>query len=409
MRTILKVAAALALLFPSTRASAAGFALDILDTRATSMAAAVTASINDPAAAFYNPAGLAQGKGQGLGIDAKAGATMVIPNFKVTPSGDGTTQTRALPVFSPHFYAAYGINDQITVGLGLFTPFGLDINWPAGWPGARISTGASLYAFYGNPEVAVRLWNNRLRIGAGVQVVRATVELIRDLPILPGTVGSVDIGAGGWGVGGNGGFQLDLAKYVSIGAAYRSPVYIPFHGNVHFSNVPLELSSMLADQTVSAAITLPQIFNAGVAIHPLPEITIGIDVWYYGWQSFHDITVDFENPQLNSREVKAFHHAWNYHAGAEYALANGFAFRAGVLIDPSPSPSETLLPDLPDANRVNIGVGVGYHTGHYSADLGYMAVLFRGRESAGTSASPPFPAAYGGNGQVISLTLRYQR
>jgi long-chain fatty acid transport protein len=409
MQTPIKFLSAAVSLLLAARAGAAGFALDVLDARAMSLAAAVTASIDDAAAAFYNPAGLARGKGKGLGLDAKVGTTMIIPAFTVTPAGEGTTTVRKVLVFVPSLYASYGITDKVTAGLGLFTPYGLKLNWPAGWPGSRISTSSSLETFYINPEVAVRLWDNRLRIGAGVQVVRATVELTRDIQIIPGTLAALDVGASGWGVGGNGGVQLDLTKFLTIGAAYRSPVYVPFDGDAHFSNVPLELSQTLRDQSASAAFTLPQIFNAGVAVRPVQGLTVDFDVWYYGWQSFHDLHLHFENPRLNTREVKSWHHAWNYHLGAEYQLPSGLAFRGGVLIDPTPSPADTLSPVVPDSNRVNLGAGVGYQTEHYGVDLGYQAVIFQGKDSAGISTTPPFPASYGGHAQLISLSLRYRR
>ena len=83
MRTTLKVSVLAASLLAATRAGAAGFALDVLDARATGMAAAVTAAIDDPSAAFFNPAGLAQGRR----FDVQLGGTMIIPFFKVTPTG----------------------------------------------------------------------------------------------------------------------------------------------------------------------------------------------------------------------------------------------------------------------------------------------------------------------------------
>lgn len=402
MRTTLKVSVLAASLLAATRAGAAGFALDVLDARATGMAAAVTAAIDDPSAAFFNPAGLAQGRR----FDVQLGGTMIIPFFKVTPTGATETTTRAVPVVAPNLYASYGVADQVTLGLGVFTPFGLDINWPAGWAGRTIINSASLHAIYINPEVAVRLWDNRLRIGAGVQIVRSTVELDRDIRVVPGADATLDVGGAGWGVGGNGGIQVDVVpKILVAGVAYRSPVHIEFTGDAHFGNVAPEFGQTLKDQKVTAAVTLPQQLNFGVAVLPVPELTLGLDIVYVGWQSFRSLFIDFEDPRLSSDEPKNFKHAWNYHLGGEYRFPSGLAFRAGLLIDPTPSPSDTVAPDLPDSDRINVGLGIGYRTGHYGVDIGYQSVFFRSRESSFVL----LPARYGGHAQLFSLSLRYQR
>ncbi len=403
MRTTLNASVLAASLLAAARAGAAGFALDVLDARSTGMAAAVTAAIDDPAAAYFNPAGLAQGRR----LDIQLGGTMLIPFFKVTPTGQAAARTRAIPVVTPHLYASYGVADRVTVGLGVFTPFGLDISWPNGWVGRTIVSTASLHAFYVNPEVAVRLWDNRLRIGAGVQVVRATVEITRNIRVVPGTPeADLDAGAGGWGVGGNGGVQLEvLPKFLFAGVAYRSPVHIDFSGDAHFGNVPPEFGQTLKDQKVTAAVTLPQQLSFGAAVLPVPELTLALDIQYYGWQSFHSLFIDFQDPQLSSSEPKNFRHAWNYHIGGEYRFHSGLAVRAGLLIDPTPSPSDTIAPDLPDSDRINVGLGVGYRTAHYGVDFGYQSVFFLSKDSSFVL----LPARYGGHAQLFSLTLRYQR
>ena len=42
------------------------------------------------------------------------------------------------------------------------------------------------------------------------------------------------------------------------------------------------------------------------------------------------------------------------HIGGELDVTPTFSVRAGVMIDPSPSPADTLTPDVPDSSRINI-------------------------------------------------------
>ena len=73
-----------------------------------------------------------------------------------------------------------------------------------------------------------------------MQIVRALVELQRDINLLDNGFVSVDLGAGAWGFGGNVGVQFEaIEKVLTIGATYRSSVNLNFDpGKAHFENVP---------------------------------------------------------------------------------------------------------------------------------------------------------------------------
>ena len=72
--------------------------------------------VDDASAIFYNPAGLVQPRQ----FEILLGDTIIVPAFKF----ESVTVAKT-PVPPPHFYAAYGINDDVSVGVGLFSPFGL--------------------------------------------------------------------------------------------------------------------------------------------------------------------------------------------------------------------------------------------------------------------------------------------
>ena len=55
---------------------------------------------------------------------------------------------------------------------------------------------------------------------------------------------------------------------------------------------------------------------------------------------------------------------------------------------------------MPDAPRVEVAGGIGWHERWIALDAGYMAVILRKE----TSTSPDFRATYESTGHVISLT-----
>lgn len=400
-----KLVSALVMLAASA-SFAAGTNVDLQSARAMGMATAVVANSIDPSAVFFNPADIVDG-GQSLRI--LVGDTLIIPSaitFVPTGSNQSYDVTNIVPPF--HAYATYGITKDLAVGIGAFEPYGLVIKWPDGWPGRYFSQESNLKTYYVNPEIAYR-WGI-LKFGAGVQVVRATVDLRKAINFGTGTDGMVEIGAATWGVGGNAGIQAELIPGVlSAAVSYRSRVKLDFTGNAHFSNVPVEFqgnqSGQIHDQQGSATLWQPDSVAMGVSVQPIPALRVNAEADYYSWQVFNRLTLMFDDPALNTTEIKNWTHAFNYHIGAEYDLTPVFSLRAGFMYDPTPSPTETILPDVPDSDRINIAAGVGYHNNGITVDLGYQFIKFLG---ATTVFPNPLPGRYDGSVQAVALSLGYQ-
>jgi len=190
-----------------------------------------------------------------------------------------------------------------------------------------------------------------------------------------------------------------------LGVSYRSTVKLNFDGNAHFSNIPPEFQSQAYDQSGSAAIELPQLLSLGLALRPTDELLIEFDADYTGWQTFHDISLVFADPANNQTELKRWTHSWTFHLGGEYALSDRWHLRLGALYDETPSPEDTLGPDIPDASRLNLSAGIGFKfCDHFSIDAAYMQVIFL----QSTSTLADLPGDYRANANLVSLTLGYR-
>ncbi len=392
--------AVLTLSSAAPRARAAGIALDVQSGRGTGMAGAVTAMIDDSSAIFFNPAGIAQGKT----LDVQIGDTIVMPLFQYTSPTGATTSNSFLPVPPFQIYASGGITDDLSIGIGVFTPFGLTLNWPADWAGKSLITESQFATYDFNPTVAYKF--GPLRIGAGLQVVRATVDLQKAIVTGQGDA-MTELGAGAWGVGANGGVQFEAVKdYLMLGVQYRSAVKFDFDGNAHFSNVPVNFQSVLQDQPVTTSIVTPDTVQIGVASRPIKRLILDADVEWYGWAKFRSIDLTFpNNASLNSTEPKNWNNTVNVHVGGEGTINESWKVRAGVLYDPTPSPDNTLLPDVPDASRLNLAVGGSYyHRSGFHVDLGYQFLVAFKR----SSTAPQFMGTYSGIVNLVGISVGYR-
>ena len=410
MKTLMSAVAVLAMV-TAGEAGAAGISVDLQSARAVGMAGSTIGFIDDASAIYFNPAGIAQGQG----IDFMVGFTGIVPYFQVTAANGTPTDGLHAIIPPPHIYATYGISDEVTVGIGVFTPYGLAIGWPVSYPGRFIVTGVDLKEYDINPTVAFHF--GPVRFGGGIQIVYSTVELQRAINLLtsPPNVAApnapaVDLGASAWGFGGNVGVQVEVVEKVfSIGATYRSRVKFNFDtGKAHFSNIPPAFQSQLYDQTGTTSVTTPDTVGVGFAWKPIPCLTLDADFTYFAWQVFPAIVLTFPStPALSSTELKDWHHTWNYRIGAEWLIDEHWALRAGMLLDPTPSPAATVMPDVPDSTRLNTAFGFGWRTGAFHIDVGMQWIHFFGVTSGEVSTSLPLfnPATYGANALVGTLSF----
>ncbi len=385
----------------ATTANAAGTGVDVQASRGTGMASSVTGMIDDASAIYYNAAGIAQGKR----VDVLVGDTMIVPKFTYRSPTNGNTASTSGVVPPFHAYATAGLTDQLSVGVGVFSPYGLAAIWPSQWEGRSLATRSSLSTYYINPTVAYRF--GPLRIGAGLQVVRATLDLQRSIRF-GGQEGSSEFGGGSWGAGGNIGVQLQvIPQYLAIGVHYRSAVKLNFDGSAHFENIPLPFVSTIHDQRVKTSLTQPDTLAIGLASRPIPQLVVDLDFVWSDWKKVHAIDINFPDDQsgsLSSTQAKNWKNTVNVRIGGELSVADAWRVRAGALYDKSPSPDQTLTPETPDANRLNLALGGGYvHKSGFRADLGYQFIMLFEK----TSTAPQLPGQYSGFVNLVGISIGY--
>ncbi len=378
---------------------AAGYQIDVQSARGTAMAGAQAVFVDDASSAYYNPAGLTQG-GQGFGV--LIGDSLIMPQIQYAPLSGSSTSTQFSVSPPPHAYIRVGILDELAIGIGFFTPFGASVQWPDAWQGRYPSTQSSLQTFDIDFNVAYKP-HPRLSIAAGIDVVRGTVYIARDLNFID-SQGSTQLGGGAWGVSYNAGVQFEAIEGILYaGAVLRGGVGLNFKGNAHFDNVPPEFAEQLVDQPITSSVTLPLNATFGIGVKPMSSLRFEVDVGYVNWASFHDLTITFPNtPSLTIPQVKSWYDTASVHIGGEYDVSQSFKVRLGVAYDPTPSPAATLTPDLPDATRIAIAAGVGWkHSSGFKVDFGFQFIVLLSQPSS----APGFAGNYGGTAEVVSLSL----
>jgi long-chain fatty acid transport protein len=365
------------------RGDAAGFLIYDLSGEAIGRGSAVTASTTEPAAVWFNPAALAFMEG----TSASAGGVFVSARSRFSPAGGGAeTSSERGNFFLPTVYANAAVHDRVAVGMGVYTAFGIGIKWPADWVGRESAISASLETLALNPTVAVKL-HPQVSVAVGFDALRGTVDFKNGLPEIVG--GDVRLAGGTWGYGGNAAvLYRAFPERLHFALTYRSRVKLSFDGQADFRPASPDLLPALPDQSGTAAITLPDMVTIGVMARPRSDLTLGLDANLVFWSTYDRIDIAFESAPRRAI-IPNGRNSFTVRVGADWAGAvEGLHLRAGAILDQSAIPSDSLGPGLPDANRIDATVGVGYSTRRFKADLGYMLVFFLPNDSDGGREGP---------------------
>jgi long-chain fatty acid transport protein len=378
---------------------ASGFLIYDLSGDAIGRASAVTAAVHEPAAIWFNPAALSYLDGVG----ASVGGVFVTAQSKFSPAGGGPdTESERGNFVLPTVFAHAALTDRLTVGVGVYTAFGIGIRWPNGWEGRENAIAASLQTVAFNPTVAVKL-HEQFSLAAGFDAVRGAVDFTTGLPTIVG--GDVRLAGGGWGYGFNlGAMYRPLPDRLHFGVSYRSRVAMHFNnGQADFSPASPDFLPQLPDQGGSAAITLPDIVSVGVMGRLGPSLALSFDANVVFWSSYQTINIDFDTAPTKTLRPDG-HDTFTLRAGADWTTpAPGLQLRAGVIYDRSAVRGEGLGPGLPDATRLDFALGAGYSRGRFKADIGYLLVYFLAADAVGGRESPE--GTYRSLAHLLGVTL----
>jgi long-chain fatty acid transport protein len=383
----------------ATSARASGFLIYDLSGQAIGRASAVSADPNEPAAVWFNPAGLANM----AGVGASAGNVFITARSRFSPaSGGADTSSERGNFFLPNVFAHASLNDRVALGMGVYTAFGIGIRWPNQWEGREGAIAASLQTVAFNPTVAVKL-HPQLSVAAGFDAIRGTVDFTNGLPAIVG--GEVRLGGGAWAYGFNVALLYrPLPDRLQVGVTYRSRAKLSFDGQADFSPGNPDFDRMLPDQSGTAAITLPDIITVGVMGRPRPDLTLSFDANLVTWSTYDRIDIHFQSAPGRAIQPEG-KNGVTLRVGADWAApVPGLKLRAGFIFDQGAIPPTGMGPGLPDANRLNPTLGVGYGRGPLAADLGYMLIYFL--DSKATSGREGPEGTYHTVAHLIGLTLR---
>ena len=426
LRSGFRLLISLVMLSMTTAAFGSGFALFESGAKAVAMGGAFAATADDPSAIFYNVAGIAQQRrGQilfgGTAINFQ-NSFLGDPNDVFT-AGISGSKYRAHTFVVPNAYATLPIGSNMTVGVGVFAPFGLRTNWAQPWPGRYISSDANIKTVSFEPAIAWQTSDGRLAIGGGPEYRRGRVILARTNQTLnPFNARIADVAntyltsdwssKWGWNVG----VLFKPASTWRIGASYRNGMTLDFKGTATITQIPtgnaqldaIVHSQLPPTQPVTTSITMPHFAYVGIATTALPNWDVEFDLVHNNWSRFKTLQINLlTTPNQSITRPQNWKSTFSYRLGANHPVTADWDIRLGALYDKNPEPAQAVTPILADADRIGVSFGVGYHAGPIVIDATEFALHFKKRSTMGQSPDN-FNGTYSTDANLISVNLGYR-
>jgi long-chain fatty acid transport protein len=356
--------------------SASGFGLASQDAFATARGEAFAATADNASAIYYNPAGITQVPGTSL----RSGLYSIYldPTYQppdTTPNAGQTYSIGKHYNFIPQLFLTHSFaNSPVSVGLGLYAPYGGNMDWPQDTGFRTVATEGSLKYFRINPVLAFKLLP-QLSIGGGVLVDYGKIDLEQGLRPSPQPPNFYRFAGDGWTVGYNLGVLWQPIDQISIGATFRSATTITMNGQTEFE----QFSAGIPYTTVPAHadFTFPITAVIGLSYRPTPKWNLEFDADYTDWASFGTITIYQEGsvplggPQDPS-VILDWQPSWMYEFGVTRYFDNGWHVSAGYIYSENSVPNAYYTPLAADLDRHFFSLGAGRNGRRYDFDVTYQ-------------------------------------
>jgi long-chain fatty acid transport protein len=349
-------------------AAAGGLSLYEIGTSDVGLASAGWAArAQDPATLLKNPAGMSLLQGNQF----QGGAQLLHASIGFSPGqgttvdgNDGGNPVGTLPALS--LFYVHGISDDVKVGLGLFSNFGLGMNYNSGWVGRYYALDNTLIGVTVMPGLSYRI-NDQWSIGIAANVMYGYLNYtaaINNRPFVGAPDGQVQVKDNTWGAGGNIGVLYEPVKGTRFGVTYYSQVKLNFSDTPTYTGLSGPLGTFLQNrgllnQQLDLGVTVPQ----SVMVSSYHEFTdrwaMMLDFGWQEWSQFGKADVALTGNTINASATTSLNYQDTYHValGNRYRLNQTWLLNTGFAWDSSMIKTQNFTVTVPVGDVFRFGLG----------------------------------------------------
>ena len=365
------------------QAGASGFALN--ETSASSAGTAYAgrgSNAEDASIMSANPAGIALLER----TEVTLGGAYVIPKGEFegtgTPGGASENDDFLKSAAVPFGYFSKPINDKLSVGLGIYAPFGATTDYDDDWAGRYMADKTVVKVVNIQPTIAYR-FSDELSVGLGVVGSYAEGKLTRSVYTGTPRDGFSEMEGDGWGYGWTLGAIWQPMETTSLGLSYRSQVKHSLEGE---AKVTLPTPQVLTEKA-KLDITLPEQVELSLTHQLDDRWTVMAGATWTRWSRFKELVIETDqgggdvsgldprDPNVLTYVPENWEDVWAFSVGGSYKYNDKLTLKAGYAFDQSPVKDEYRTARIPDSDRNWLTVGAKYNIDNdwtVDAAYGYM-------------------------------------
>lgn len=395
---------------------AGGFRVALQGQRALAMGHTGVAVVNNAEVAFFNPAGMSFLEEK---LSVSFGVSAIFTNIAFQNQEFGYSVHTEDNISTPfNLYGTYKINEKLSLGIAVYTPFGSRVEYPQDWAGSHLINDISLSSIFFQPTISYML-GDKLSIGGGPIYVSGSVNFKRNLDrSTTNTEGdrlgvTIDqSGIGAWGY--TAGIMFKPTDKLIVGASYRSEIKVEARGgDADFQNIPENLEGQFADGTFDADLPLPAELSVGASYQFNDKWLVAVDYNRVFWSAYDALDVQFSNG-LESLNPRNYQDSSVYRFGFQYNANSIFTLRGGYYFDESPVQDGYFAPETPRNNSNNFTAGVSVQISERLAiDASFLYVHFNEIDASydyyyEDGVAAPFGGTYKNNAFIPGLGITYK-
>ena len=398
-------------------AYAGGYRVALQGQKALAMGHTGVAMSESAESIFFNPGAITQLEAE---TDIVGGITLLEGKSEYEQEETLTRDETDNPLGTPfNAYMAQKISEDLSWGLGIYTPYGNKVEWPTDWAGSHLVNNIELSAIYIQPTIGYQL-SPSTSVGVGPTLVLGSVKFNRNLSTsmtnAKGDRSNVEIKADNvtaWGY--NIGILHKLAdKKTSLGISYRSEVTVEARDeDADFDDVPTALQSTFADGDFDADLPLPAELTLGVAYQYSNRLTLAFDFNRTFWDTYDELVIEFDNG-ITSVNPRNYKDSDIYRFGLQYHYNDSLTLRGGFYFDESPVQDGYFAPETPRNDAIGYTAGATYnYSKNLQLDVSVLILTFDDEENSYDyyeegGVTIPFGGTYDSAANSIGFGLSYK-
>jgi long-chain fatty acid transport protein len=360
MRIILKTF--LSIIVTSNLCFAGGF--ELLEQSTESVGTAFSGGVagyGDGSESILNPAALSKIKNTFFYAAGNIQSSQF--DFDDSFTGNGTDGGKAL--FVPNIYLVRPVNQQTTLALSITSPFGISTEYDNSWAGRYEADSTTLTT--ANVSLAAGYeFNQNFSLGLNLGLLYGDAEFsnaITNFNSDGNTNFDGDDIAPSWGLGAL--YSYGYNNENRIGISYRGYTDLNLSGTAS-TTLPSQSLFPIANfnnssSSASSDLSLPESIAIGLKHWLHPELAFMWESKWTRWTRMEELRINYDSLQSDSVNYFGWNNAWRHSAGFEYLATTNTDLRFGLSYDLSPaSDSNSRNPRMPDADKIWLGLGLGY-------------------------------------------------